>query len=92
MYRTEVRAILKGAVIRSINLTYFAVSLPTIMFAIFTVYVYADPNNELSPRKVFTTFSLLVSVRLISLTFMLKSIIQLAEGRVALKRISVSNK
>lgn len=61
------------------------------MFAVFSVYVSIDDENVLSPKKVFTTFSLLNYVRLISLTFMLKGVIQLAEGRVALKRISVSN-
>ena len=59
------------------------------MFTVFAVYVHIDENNRLSPKKVFTTFSLLTYVRLIFLTYLVKAIVLIAEARVALKRIVV---
>ena len=84
------RAILKGAVIRVINLSYYDVSLAVILCIVFSVYVSIDESNVLTPKRVFTTLSLLSFVRLISLHFMIASFIQISEGRVALKRITVS--
>ena len=83
-------AILKGAVIRVINLSYYDVSLAVILCIVFSVYVSIDESNVLTPKRVFTTLSLLSFVRLISLHFMIASFIQISEGRVALKRITVS--
>ena len=88
--RLEVRAILKGAVIRVINLSYYDVSLAVILCIVFSVYVSIDESNVLTPKRVFTTLSLLSFVRLVSLHFMIASFIQISEGRVALKRITVS--
>ena len=84
------RAILKGAVIRVINLSYYDVSLAVILCIVFSVYVSIDESNVLTPKRVFTTLSLLSFVRLVSLHFMIASFIQISEGRVALKRITVS--
>ena len=89
--RLEVKAILKSSVIRVINLSYYDISLPLILLIVFSVYVSIDENNVLTSKKVFTTLSLLSFVRLISLKFLVSSVIQISEGRVALKRISVSN-
>ena len=76
--------------IRVINLSYYDISLPLILFIVFSVYVSVDENNVLTSKKVFTTLSLLSFVRLISLKFLVTSVIQISEGRVALNRISVS--
>lgn len=86
--RLEVKAILKSSVIRVINLSYYDISLPLILLIVFSVYVSIDENNVLTSKKVFTTLSLLSFVRLISLKFLVSSVIQISEGRVALKRIS----
>lgn len=84
------KAILKGSVIRVINLSYYSLSLPTMMFVLFSCYVSIDESNVLTPKKVFTTLSLLAFIRLTVLSFLVKAIIQLSEGRVALKRIKVN--
>ena len=81
--------ILKGSIIRAINLSYYIVALPTIMFVVFSVYASIEGTCSLTPKKVFTTLSLLTFVRLTSVNFLLKGIIQVAEAKVALKRITV---
>ena len=88
-HRKEVNTILKSSVIRAINLSYYVIALPTIMFVIFSVYASSEGINSLSPKKVFTTFSLLTFVRLTSINFLVKGSIQVAEARVALQRIKV---
>lgn len=90
IHRKEVQAILHSSIFRIISLSYFSLSIPTMMFAMFSVYVSLDENNILTAKKVFTTLSLLATVRLVSLVFLVKAVVQLSEGRVALKRISVS--
>lgn len=83
------QVILKSAMIQVITQSYYTLSLPTMMFMVFSVYVSVDEKNVLTPKKVFTTLSLFVFVRLVFLTFFVKSIVHLSEGRVALQRISV---
>ena len=80
---------MKSSVIRAINLSYYVIALPTIMFVVFSVYASSEGINSLSPKKVFTTFSLLTYVRLTSINFLVKGTIQVAEARVALQRIKV---
>lgn len=85
--KKEVNIILKSSVIRAINLSYYVIALPTIMFVVFSVYASMEGINSLSPKKVFTTFSLLTYVRLTSINFLVKGTIQVAEAKVALQRI-----
>ena len=82
--------ILKGSVIRAINLGYFSLSLPLFMFILTTVYT--STGGTLTPKSVFLTLSLLSTIRFTSVFFMLRATIEIAEGAVALKRIQVSHK
>ena len=79
---------MKSSIIRAVNLSYFTIALPVIMFVIFTVYV--GTGGTLSPRRVFTTLSLITFVRLSSIHFFVLATLQLSEARVAWKRIKVS--
>lgn len=88
--RKEVIEVLKGSIIRVITLSYYSISLPTMMFVIFSTYVLVSDENTLTPKKVFTTLSLFIFVRLVTLNFLVNGILQIFEARVALKRISVS--
>ena len=82
---------MKASMIRAINLSYFTVSLPLIMFVVFSVYINVKPpDEELTTQKIFTTYSLLAFVRLTSLHFIVLGSLYLAEARVAFKRIKVS--
>jgi ATP-binding cassette subfamily C (CFTR/MRP) protein 4 len=84
--KKEIRITLLSSIIRSINLSYYAISLPTILFVVFSVYINIDESNTLSAKKLFTTFSFLASVRLL-LSFLVTGIIYLHEAKAGAKRI-----
>lgn len=65
------------------------VVLPIILFVTFVSYVEVD--GMLTPRKVFTTFSLLTYGR-VSLHLFVSATLQGFEGYVGMERISVSVK
>ena len=75
--------------IQAINITYFTASLPLIMFVVFSVYVNTS-DEEITPRKVFVTLSLLTFVRLTSIQFFIRATLVISEARVAWKRIRVN--
>ena len=82
--------VIKASVIRAINLSYHAISLPLIMFLVFSVYVNVKPANEaLTSQKIFTTLTLLSSVNLTSLIFVVQGALFGVEARVGFKRIKV---
>ena len=81
---------MKAAMIRAINLSYLTVTLPLIMFIVFSVYINVKPpDEELTTQKIFTTYSLLAFARLTSLHFIVVGTLFLIEARVAFKRIKV---
>ena len=58
------------------------------MFLVFTTYVVT--GGELTPKKVFTALSLLITLRLTSIHFFIQNVLGISEGFVATTRISVS--
>ncbi len=85
-FRNESGIIFKGAIIRACNLAYMIVSTSIIMWLVLTVHI--GTGGDLSTRQVFTTLSLLTSLRLSSYFFVL-AILGFSEGRVAIHRIQV---
>ena len=85
--RSEVWIIMKASIIRGLNLSYFTISLPIIMFVIFSIYV--NTGGTLTPRRVLTTFSLVTFIRLFGLYDFVLGTLELSEARVAWKRIVV---
>ena len=79
--------IIKGAVIQALNLGFFSFSLPVILFVTFSVY--ASVGGTLTPKRVFTTLSLLSLVRVTSVHCIVLASFTLSEGRVAIQRIQV---
>ena len=86
--RKESLIIFQGALIRACNYAFYTVSVVTIMFMLFTTYV--KMGGELTPKRIFTTLSLLTILRLTSIHFLILSLLGLNEGRVASTRITVS--
>ena len=78
---------LKGSTIRAFNLGYFSFSLPVILFVVFSVYV--SLGEELTPKRVFTTISLLSFARISSVHFIVQCALYISESLVAVKRIQV---
>ena len=79
--------IVKGALIRGLNLGFYSFSLPVILFVTFSVY--ASVGGTLTPKRVFTTLSLLSLVRLTSVHFIVLASLTLSEASVAIQRIQV---
>ena len=79
--------VIKGALIQSLNLGFISFSLPMILFVMFSVY--ASGGGTLTPRRVFTTLSLLSAVRRTAVYCIVLASLTLSEARVALQRIQV---
>ena len=90
--RSEVWLVIQSSIIRAVNLSYFNISLPFIMFVVFSVYVTVTPEEDnipvLTPQKVFTTLALLSFVR-VTLFPVVQGSLYFSEARVAFKRIKV---
>ena len=86
-FRSELMIIVKGALIRGLNIGFYSFSLPVILFV--TFWIYASVGGTLTPKRVFTTLSLLSLVRLISVHFIVQATLLLSEGIVAIQRIQV---
>ena len=56
-----------------------------------TFSVYASTGGEVTSRKVFTTLSLILLLRLTSVFFFMNAILTISEGTVAIKRLQVCN-
>ena len=74
--------------IRAYHLSFIMVSVSIMMFLIFATY--SGTGGGLTPKKVFTTLSLLITLRLMSIHFFVHSVLGISEGHVATTRISVS--
>ena len=88
-FRKESKIILQGGMVRASGLGYTFVSLTLLMFLVFTVYIVT--GGELTPKKVFTTLSLLIVLRLTSTHFFVQNVLAVTEGRVAVVRLQVSS-
>lgn len=73
----------------SVSHAYKTASNTLIMFLIFSVYV-STTGNEIVPRKVFVSLSLITFVRLTSVRFFIIASHLAADARVAWVRIRVS--
>ena len=87
LYRSEVFIIILSFMIRAVNLTQVWIAIPIIMFVVSSVYV--SIGNELSPRVIFTSLSLLITIRLTSVHFFVLCTLYVSEAMVAVKRITV---
>ena len=54
-----------------------------------TFIIYTANGGQLTPKKVFTTISLLLILRLTSVHFLVNSILGVVEARVAAVRLQV---
>lgn len=79
--------VLRAGLVRAANLAYSNISLTLIMFIVFTVYTAR--GGELTPKRVFTSLSLIAILRVSTVHFMGYTVIALMEGRVVLVRLQV---
>ena len=86
-FSKESRIILQGGLIQGFSLGLTFTSLTLLMFFIFTAYT--ANGGELTPKKVFTTLSLLIVLRLTSVYFFIENVLAMTEGRVAVVRLQV---
>ncbi|XP_019852708.1 PREDICTED: multidrug resistance-associated protein 4-like isoform X2 [Amphimedon queenslandica] len=84
--RTELFIVLKYYLCLSVSHTYKTALNAMIMFLTFAVYVNTT-GNELVPRKVFVTLSLITFVRFTSVRFFIMATHNIADARVAWIRI-----
>ena len=87
LIRLETNTVLKSSMIRAINFAVFTVSLTTIMFLVFSVYI--GTGGILSPKKVFTILSLTATLRINSIHFFVLCVLGMSEMFVAVSRIQV---
>ena len=80
--------LLKYFMFYSVTNVYESVISTLIMFVVFSVYV-STSDNELTPRKVFVSLSLINFVRVTSIRFVITCAQRMADGRVAWIRIRV---
>ena len=87
IYRNEIYIIFKALLINTVNMVNYKVSLPLIMFVVFSAYVNTS-DTQLTPRKVFVTLTLINFARL-SIYFFFLGTLLLSTIRVSWKRITV---
>ena len=78
----------KAFIIRDFYLVYLTAALPLIMFVVFSVYVNTS-DEQITPRKVFVTLSLLTYLRMTSIFLFVQGLLLLSEAKVAWKRVKV---
>ena len=87
--RLESVLILKGGIARALTQAFnFGIAVPFMMAL--TFIVYAAVGGELTPRRVFTTLSLIGFLRRSSVAFIVRCFYLVYEAKVALVRIQVS--
>ena len=85
----ESRIIFHGGMVRGSSLGFTIVSLTLLMFLLFSVF--AATGGELTPKRVFTTLSLLIVLRLTTVHFFVQNVLAMTEGRVAVVRLQVGS-
>ena len=87
--RSESLLILKGGITRAVTQAFnFGIAAPFMMAVTFIVFTAA--GGELTPRRVFTTLSLIGFLRRSSIAFIVRCFFLVYEARVALVRIQVN--
>ena len=87
-FRKESALILYAGFIKAIALALMIVFVNIVMFISFTIYV--ANGGELTSKKVFTTISLLINLRLTSIHFFVQNVLGVVEAQVAAVRLQVS--
>lgn len=85
--RYESLLILKGGMVRASNLAFVMMSASLMAFVVFCVYTAT--GGDLTPKKVFTTLSLIYVLRLISVHHLILNVVGFSEAHVAVTRINV---
>ena len=89
-YRLESSLVLKGGIAHALAITFkFNIATTLMLFLSFVGFVAT--GGELTPRKVFTTLSLIEFLRRTSMSYMSRSLFFVYEVKVALVRIQVRN-
>ena len=83
----ESKIIFHGGMVRASSLGFTFVSLTPLMLLIFSAFTAT--GGELTPKKVFTTLSLLIVLRLIAFECFALNVLAMTEGRVAVVRLQV---
>ncbi|XP_064381893.1 ATP-binding cassette sub-family C member 4-like isoform X2 [Halichondria panicea] len=83
--RLESRLILKGGIVRASNLAFMMMSASLMAFVVFCVYTAT--GGDLTPKKVFTTLSLIYVLRLVTIHHLILNVVGFSEAHVALTRI-----
>ena len=83
----ESKFIQYGGVITGAALAFVMVASSFILYLVFVTYVSA--GGELTSRNVFTTLSLVLSLRLICVELFSKALLDFSEALVAIERIEV---
>ena len=78
---------MKAGLVRGSSLAFVIMSVSLIMYIVFAVYT--STGGELTPKKVFTTLSLLIVIRLTTVHFFIQNTLAMVEGRVATIRLQV---
>ena len=87
-YRLETVLILKGGIARTLTQAFnFGIAVPFMMAL--TFITFAAVGGEVTPRRVFTTLSLIGFLRRSSIAFIVRCFFVVYEARVALVRIQV---
>ena len=87
--RLETLLILKGGITRTLTQAFnIGIALPLMMAL--TFITFAAVGGEVTPRRVFTTLSLIGFLRRSSITFIVRCFFTVYEARVALVRIQVT--
>ena len=87
--RLETILILKGGITRTLTQAFnIGIALPLMMAL--TFITFAAVGGEVTPRRVFTTLSLIGFLRRSSITFIVRCFFIVYEARVALVRIQVT--
>ena len=88
MHRRESNLILCGGMVQAFNLGIFFVSQLLMTFLLFTIHT--ANGGDLSPKKIFTTVSLLFGLRISAVIRFTMNIIFVSEAKVAVTRLQVS--
>ena len=88
IFRKETNLLLRGGLVQAFNLGFFFVSQLVMTFLLFTIYTAS--GGELSPKKIFTTVSLLFGLRVSAVIRFTVNIIYVSEAKVAISRLQVS--
>ena len=75
--------------VRGSSLGFTIVSLTLLMCLLFSVF--AATGGELTPKRVFTTLSLLITLRFTTVHYFVKNVLAITEGRVAVVRLQVGS-